>query len=132
MAILQLVLIPYYRRATFGAGAWAGAFSYATAASLALRWIIHGNPAGSAWWEALTLTVATAVVVALGVATVSAIGRGQFFARRPQAPTKQTSLKQTSMRTRQRRKAPPKPHPARRRGPQYDDEDITRYGDPFD
>ena len=47
MGIVQLGLIPYYRRAPFGPAFWVGSFSYATAATLAMRWINQELPARS-------------------------------------------------------------------------------------
>jgi tellurite resistance protein len=82
MGIVQLILTPYYRRAPFGAAFWAGAFSYATTAALALRWIDHEHPNGAALWRVVTLALATGVVVLLSVATVSAIRHGEFFTQK--------------------------------------------------
>jgi tellurite resistance protein len=83
MGIVQVGLIPYYRRAPFGPAFWTAAFSYATTATLALRWINHEHPTGADLWRTLTLAVATGVVVLLSGASVVAIGRAQFFTRRP-------------------------------------------------
>jgi tellurite resistance protein len=82
MGIVQLGLIPSCLRAPFGPAFWIGSFSYATAATLAMRWINQELPAAADWWRAATLTVATGVVVLLALATARAIGRGQFVQRR--------------------------------------------------
>jgi tellurite resistance protein len=78
-------LIPYYRHAQFGPGFWAAAFSYATVAALALRWINHEDPPAAPVWRGLTLTLASAVVVLLTGASASAARRRQFFPRLPAA-----------------------------------------------
>jgi tellurite resistance protein len=82
MALLQVPLTPYYRGAPFGVAFSAAAFSYATAAALALRWIDHDHPTGAPLWRGLTLAFATGVVVILSVATASADRRGRFFLRK--------------------------------------------------
>ena len=83
MAVLQVVLVPYYRRAPLGPASWSAAFSYATAAALALRWVDHGAPAGAVLLRALALALATAVVVRLSVATLAAGHRGRFVPQDP-------------------------------------------------
>jgi tellurite resistance protein len=82
MGIVQIGLIPYYRQAQFGPAFWVSSFSYATAATLAMRWINQELPPGADWWRAVTLTLASGVVVLLSLATGRAIGRGQFIHRR--------------------------------------------------
>jgi tellurite resistance protein len=82
MGIVQLALTPYYRRAPFGPAFWTAAFSYATTAALALRWINYEHPLGAVLWRALTLALATGVVVALSGATLAAVRRGLFLQRR--------------------------------------------------
>jgi tellurite resistance protein len=83
MGLVEVALIPYYRRAQFGPAFWVTSFSYATTDTLALRWIIHGRPVGTDAWRAVTLAPVTGMIVLLAVATVRAIDRGQFLLRRP-------------------------------------------------
>jgi tellurite resistance protein len=82
MGIVQIALLPYYRQAPFGPAFWVSSFSYATAATLAVRWINHELPPGADWWRAASVTVATGVVAALALATARAVSRGQFISRR--------------------------------------------------
>jgi tellurite resistance protein len=84
MGVLQIALIPYYQRAPFGPAFWVSSFSYATTATLALRWINHELPPGADVWRALALTLGTGVVAALSIGTLRAIARGGFFPRRQQ------------------------------------------------
>jgi tellurite resistance protein len=87
MGLVQFVLIPYYRHAPFGPAFWVSAFSYATTATFALRWINHEVPTGAVIWRAIALTLATAVVTLLSAATVWAIAHDQFLPRRHLQPT---------------------------------------------
>jgi tellurite resistance protein TehA-like permease len=82
MGVVQLALIPYYRQAALGPAIWVSSFSYATAATLALRWISHELPPAAVVFRTLALILASAVVAVLSVVTLRAIGRGQFLARR--------------------------------------------------
>jgi tellurite resistance protein len=84
MGVVQLLLISYYRQAPFGPAFWVSSFSYATTAALALRWINHELPPGTDALRALTLALGTGVIALLTIATVRAIGRGQFLVRRGQ------------------------------------------------
>jgi tellurite resistance protein len=77
--IVQLRLIPVYRRVGFVPGFWSFAFSYAAVATFALHWLNYGKPAGYRLWSYLVLLAITAFIAALAVWTVRAIGRGGFL-----------------------------------------------------
>ncbi len=79
MALVQLRLIPVYRRAPFGPGYWSFAFSYAAAATLALHWISHEHPAGGPAWTWALLAAITSFIAAIAARTAAAVFRRQFL-----------------------------------------------------
>jgi tellurite resistance protein len=79
MGILQLALIPTYRRAWFTPSFWTAAFTYATVASLALRWVTHEAPVGAIWWQVAVLALVSLLVVVLTVRTCQALKRREFL-----------------------------------------------------
>ena len=84
MALVQLRLIPEYRKAPFGASYWAFAFSYAAAATYAMHWLhlspFSGGPF-TAWVLALCIS---ALVLLIAVRTVVSVRAGTYFPRREQ------------------------------------------------
>jgi tellurite resistance protein len=74
MVIVQLRLIPVYRRVPFGPGWWAFSFSYAAAFTLAVNWV-----AGSDRGAALLLAVLTLGMAALAVPTVQRLAAGTYL-----------------------------------------------------
>jgi tellurite resistance protein len=83
MAVMQLRLIPLYRRAPFGPGTWSFTFSYAVAATFALHWISHEHPPGAAAWTWAVLALITAIIAIIAARTVLALTLGQFLPRSP-------------------------------------------------
>ena len=83
MAVVQLTLIPAYRRVWFNPGFWSFSFTYATAATLALRWTEHEQPPGAQAWQWLTLGLVTALVLLLSMRSVIALRHGEFLPHRP-------------------------------------------------
>jgi tellurite resistance protein len=83
MALVQLRLIPVYRRVRFGPGYWSFTFSYAALATLALHWISHEHPAGGRAWTWAVLACITSFIAAIAVRTAVALIRGRFL---PVAP----------------------------------------------
>jgi tellurite resistance protein len=79
MALVQLRLIPLYRRAPFGPAYWSFTFSYAAAATLALHWISHEHPAGGRAWTWAVLAVITGFIAVIAARTAAALRRGQFL-----------------------------------------------------
>jgi tellurite resistance protein len=83
MVMVQLRLIPIYRRVPFGPGWWSFSFSYAAAFVLAIRWSAVEHVAQQ---EAVTyalLAIITAGMAALAVRTVRHLVLGTFFPRPP-------------------------------------------------
>ncbi|MEW1843229.1 hypothetical protein AB0392_35260 [Nonomuraea angiospora] len=77
--IVQLRLIPVYRRLTFGPAFWSFAFPYAAVATFALHWIKYGKPVGYpvlAWVVLLAITAFIAVLVAK---TTTALAHRRFL-----------------------------------------------------
>jgi tellurite resistance protein len=85
MALVQVRLIPLYRRAPFGVGYWSFTFSYAAPATLALRWISHEHPAGGPVWTWVVLALITGFIAAIAARTAVALVRGQFLPAAPDA-----------------------------------------------
>jgi len=77
--IVQLRLIPVYRRLSFGPAFWSFAFPYAAAATFALHWINYGKPAGHTALAWAVLAAITAFIAALAVRTAVALARRGFL-----------------------------------------------------
>jgi len=78
MAVMQLRLMPLYRRQRFSAATWAFTFSYAIVAVLALEWITLSRVAGGRGYAAAVVALITILVGGIAVRTVVAMARGQF------------------------------------------------------
>jgi tellurite resistance protein len=79
MALVQVRLIPEFRRAPFGPAYWAFAFSYAAAATYAVHWLhLSPFPGGTvtAWVLAVLVSV---LVLAIAARTVFSIRSGRYF-----------------------------------------------------
>ncbi|MEU1598502.1 TDT family transporter [Streptomyces sp. NPDC005708] len=83
MVLVQFALIPLYRRAPFGPGYWAFAFSYTTAVTLGIRWLIVEHVSGRHALTWLLVAPVTAAMALLGAHTVVALKNGTFL---PQVP----------------------------------------------
>jgi tellurite resistance protein len=79
MVLVQLRLIPVYRRVPFGPGWWAFSFSYAAAFTVSVNWLAAGRVPGRTGWTVAVLAVLTLGIVALAVPTVRRLARGTFF-----------------------------------------------------
>jgi tellurite resistance protein len=77
--IVQLRLIPVYRRLSFGPAFWSFAFPYAAAATFALHWINYGRPVGYKVWAWIVLLAITAFMAALVAETTAALARRRFL-----------------------------------------------------
>lgn len=87
MVIVQLRLVPIYRRVPFGPGWWAFSFSYAAAVAAALQWMaVQQVPQQEALTYALLL-VATSGMTALAIPTVRRLAHGTFLPRPPASAT---------------------------------------------
>ncbi|WP_249998342.1 hypothetical protein [Actinoplanes sp. M2I2] len=79
MVLVQIRLIPVYRRVPFGPGWWAFSFSYAAAFTLAVNWLGAGRVPGAGGWTAVLLAVLTLGIAALTVPTVRRLARGTYL-----------------------------------------------------
>jgi tellurite resistance protein len=86
MALVQVRLIPAYRRLSFGPGFWAFTFSYAAAATLALEWIDIQRPPGATAWSVLVLVLITGFIGVIAVRTALLARRGQLLPAPATAP----------------------------------------------
>jgi tellurite resistance protein len=77
--IVQLRLIPVYRRLSFGPAFWSFAFPYAAVATFALHWINYGRPVGYKIWAWIVLLAITAFMAALVAETTAALARRRFL-----------------------------------------------------
>jgi tellurite resistance protein len=72
MVAMQVRLIPAYRRVPFGPGAWAYAFSYAAAVTVAVRWLAAVEVDQQV---AVTYTLLAAITLAIGLLSSMTIRR---------------------------------------------------------
>jgi tellurite resistance protein len=79
MAVVQVRLIPVYRRLSFTPGFWSFAFAYAAAASDALGWLAISKPPGSTGYAIVVITLLTGFVAWITFRTVVLAVRGQLF-----------------------------------------------------
>jgi tellurite resistance protein len=78
-AIVQLRLIPVYRRLAFTPAFWSFAFPYAAAATFALHWLNYGKPFGYKIWSWIILLAITVFIAALTAQTTAALRRRRFL-----------------------------------------------------
>ena len=79
MAVVQVRLIPVYRRLSFTPGFWSFAFAYAAAASDALGWLAISRPPGTTGYAIVVITLLTGFVAWIAFRTVVLAVRGQLF-----------------------------------------------------
>jgi tellurite resistance protein len=77
--VVQVRLIPVYRRLSFGPAFWSFAFPYSAVAIFALHWINYGKPAGHTVWAWVVLAAITAFIAALAAQTTVALARRRFL-----------------------------------------------------
>jgi tellurite resistance protein len=85
MAVVQVRLIPVYRRLSFTPGSWAFAFAYAAAAADALVWLAITKPPAATGYAIAVIALLTAFVSWIAFRTVVLAVRGQLFPAWPQA-----------------------------------------------
>jgi tellurite resistance protein len=83
MALIQVRLIPVYRRLTFTPGAWSFVFAYAAAAAYALLWLTTTRPPGAAGYAITVIVLVTTFVAWIAFRTVVLAVRGQIFSAWP-------------------------------------------------
>jgi tellurite resistance protein len=79
MALIQVRLIPVYRRLSFTPGAWSLAFAYAAAAAYALIWLTTTKPPGATGYAIAVIVLLTAFTSWIAFRTVALAVRGQLF-----------------------------------------------------
>jgi tellurite resistance protein len=79
MALVQVRLIPLYRRLPFTPGFWSFAFAYAAAAAEALVWLAITKPPGATGYAIAVITLLTAFVSWIAFRTVALAVRGDLF-----------------------------------------------------
>ncbi|MEV4348240.1 hypothetical protein AB0J83_27605 [Actinoplanes sp. NPDC049596] len=79
MVLVQLRLIPVYRRVPFGPGWWAFSFSYAAAFTVAVNWLAAGRVPDRTSWTVVLLAVLTLGIAALSVPTVRRLVAGTYM-----------------------------------------------------
>jgi tellurite resistance protein len=89
MVLVQLRLIPVYRRLSFTPGAWSFTFAYAAAAAYALSWLTITRPPGTTGYAIAVLVLLTAFISWIAFRTVVLAVRGQLFPAWP--PIHQTA-----------------------------------------
>ena len=70
MALVQLRLIPIYRRLSFTPGAWSFTFAYAAAAADALGWLTITKPPGARGYAIVVIAAITGFIVWIAFRTV--------------------------------------------------------------
>jgi len=86
MALVQIRLVPVYRKLRFSPGFWAFTFSYAIAITCALEWITRTNPPGATGYAIAAITAITVFVGAIAARSLTAVARGQFLAQPADGP----------------------------------------------
>jgi tellurite resistance protein len=79
MALVQVRLIPVYRRLSFTPGFWSFTFSYAAAAADALVWLAIKKPPGATGYGIAVIALLTAFVSWIAFRTVVLAVRGDLF-----------------------------------------------------
>lgn len=79
MVLVQLALVPVFRRLSFGPGFWSFTFSWAAVATYGIHWIELERPAAAAMWQWLLVAAATALVGAIAARSLLALRRGTFL-----------------------------------------------------
>jgi tellurite resistance protein len=85
MALVQVRLIPVYRRLSFTPGFWSFTFAYAAAAADALIWLAITKPPGATGCAIAVIALLTAFVSWIAFRTVVLAVRGQLFPAWPPA-----------------------------------------------
>src|SRR5271154_1082937 len=79
MALVQVRLIPVYRKLSFTPGFWSFTFSYAAAAADALVWLAIKKPPGATGYGIAVIALLTAFVSWIAFRTVVLAVRGDLF-----------------------------------------------------
>ena len=79
MALVQVRLIPVYRKLSFTPGAWSFTFAYSAAAAYALIWLTTTRPPGAIGYAITVIVLLTAFVSWIAFRTVLLGVRGRLF-----------------------------------------------------
>ncbi len=88
MVMVQIRLFPAYRRAPFGPGSWAYAFSYAAAFTIAINWLAAEQVGQQAMLTYALLLPITVAIGVLALLTIRGLARNTYL---PRAAPKVTS-----------------------------------------
>ncbi|HEX3929316.1 MAG TPA: hypothetical protein VHW64_01340 [Nocardioides sp.] len=94
MAMVQVRLVPVFRKAPFGPGWWAFSFSYAAVFVDAVHWLSVEQAPHGALWTWLLLAVVTTAIAALAVRTVAAVAHGRLLPVPAPVPAPHVSIAQ--------------------------------------
>jgi tellurite resistance protein len=83
MVVVQVRLIPVYRRLSVTPGSWAFTFAYAAAAADAFAWLTIKKPPAATGYAIAIITLLTAFVAWITFRTVALAVRGQLFPADP-------------------------------------------------
>lgn len=83
MVLVQLRLIPAYRRAPFGVGTWAFSFSYAAVFGFALHWVKADRLTAGRPLTYILVAVISLAIAALLTRTIFALRAGRFLPAPP-------------------------------------------------
>ncbi|SNS73160.1 tellurite resistance protein [Asanoa hainanensis] len=89
LVIAQFRFLPAYLRLKFTPGFWSFTFAFAAVANVMLIWINMGRPTGHLALSWLVLGAITLLILGIGLRTLVAIVRGQYWPR-PTPPAKVT------------------------------------------
>jgi tellurite resistance protein len=95
MVMMQLRLVPLYRRVRFGLGSWAFCFSYCAVFADALRWVNVTHPRHEGWWSSGFLAVVSVAVIILAARTATALRHSSFLSL-PSTPSPTTTPRRQS------------------------------------
>ena len=79
MALVQVRLVPVYRRLSFTPGFWSFSFAYAAAVSDALVWLAITKPPAATGYAIVVIALLTAFISWIAFRTVLLAVRGQLF-----------------------------------------------------
>jgi tellurite resistance protein len=79
MILVQLCLLPSYRKLPFVVGFWSFTFPSAAAAAYIIRWVHLAQPTGTALLDLALLTIVTLLIGGLALRSLVALRRGKFL-----------------------------------------------------
>ena len=79
MALVQLRLVPRYRKLKFSPGFWAFTFAYAAAVTYAIQWVTIEHPPGARLLAGATAGPLTGLIAAITIRTIRAARRGELL-----------------------------------------------------